>query len=393
MEVSRSVMNRAVVIASSNDDIAVPLWHALERARVHAEIIPSGPQARQALRERLLADDSRCWGVIVDAAGGGKQPIEFIRELRAAAPKLLILAALASPDLRTTKAVTAAGAWDYLIQPFDAEQIEALVRLWDRAGGESPQPGRLLCVLPARGGDGASTVALHIADAAAREHQGGGFSRKVLLVDLDFQSGDLAFRLQLAPGRTVADALEAPESSRLPFREWVCPWREVDLLAAPPANVPLRTEEVRRIPALFSSAKAAYPLVVADMPPAMYSSSREVLGLADEIYVVCTPEIASVHLARRRVEELLRIGVARDALKLVLNRAGSHAWIGAEEVGQVAGLPVSALLGNEYRAVSRAVLEGGVVARRSPLGRQFGELGREALGSRVRARVAAAASG
>jgi hypothetical protein len=80
-------------------------------------------------------------------------------------------------------------------------------------------------------------------------------------------------------------------------------------------------------------------------------------------------------------------------LKLVLNRAGSHAWIGAEEVGQVAGLPVSALLGNEYRAVSRAVLEGGVVARRSTLGQQFGELGREALGSRVRARVAAAASG
>jgi pilus assembly protein CpaE len=386
-------MNRAVVIVSSNDDMGVPLWHALERAEVRAEIIPSGPDAHQALRERVLADSGRAWGVIVDAGAGGRQPIEFIRELRAASPELFVLAALASPDLRRTKAVTEAGAWDYLIQPFDVDQIEGFVRLWDAAGGESPRPGRLVCVLPARGGDGASTVALHVADAAAREHQGRGFARKVLLVDLDFQAGDLAFRLQLAPSRTVADALEAPESSRLPFRDWVCPWQEVDVLAAPPANVAIRGEQVRRISALFSSAKSAYPLVVADMPPAMYSSSREVLGLADEVYVVCTPEIASVHLARRRVEELLRIGVARDALKLVLNRAGSHAWIGAEEVGQVAGLPVSALLGNEYRAVSRAVLEGGVVARRSTLGQQFGELGREALGSRVRARVAAAASG
>jgi pilus assembly protein CpaE len=392
MEVGKPVMNRSVVIVSSNDDIGVPLWHALERAEVRAEVIPGGPNACQALRERVLGDSGRAWGVIVDAAAGGKQPIELIRELRATSPELLILAALASPDLGRTKAVTEAGAWDYLIQPFDAEQIEGFVRLWDAAGGQSPQPGRLLCVLPARGGDGASTVALHVADAATREHQGRGFARKVLLVDLDFQAGDLAFRLQLAAGRTVADALEAPSSSRPQFRDWVCPWREVDVLAAPPANVVTHEDELQRVSGLFAAAKAQYPLVVADMPPAMYSSSRAVLGLANEVYIVCTPEIASVHLAGRRVEELLRIGVAREALKLVLNRAGSHSWIGAREVAQVVGLPVTTLLRNEYSAVSQAVLEGGVVARRSALGRQFGELGRCALGAGNGGRAASGAS-
>jgi pilus assembly protein CpaE len=235
-------------------------------------------------------------------------------------------------------------------------------------------------------------VALHVADVAAREHQGRGFARKVLLVDLDFQAGDLAFRLQLAPRRTVADALEAPESSRPHFRDWVCPWREVDVLAAPPANTAIQAVELRRIFGFLAAAKAAYPLVVADMPPAMYSSSRQVLGLADQVYVVCTPEIASVHLAHRRVEDLLRIGVAREAVKLVLNRAGSHSWIGAGEVEQVVGLPVTTRLGNEYSAVSQAVLEGGVVARRSALGRQFGELGRSVLGARLGGRAASAAS-
>jgi pilus assembly protein CpaE len=383
-------MNRAVLIISSNDDIAVPLWHALQRAQLRAEIIPYGPGAQQALRERVLADTARSWGVIVDAAGGSRPAVEFLRELRALAPQLFLLAALDAPNLRTTQAVTEAGAWDYLVHPFDTEQIEAFARLWDTAASESRTPGRLVCFLPARGGDGASTVALHVAGAAAREHQGRGFARKVLLVDMDWQAGELAFRLQLAPRRTLADALDSGNPSRPQLRDCVCPWREVDVLAAPPARATIPAGNLQRVPAWFSDARAAYPLVIADMPPPIYSSSRDVLALADDVYLVCTPEIASVHLARRRAEELLQCGVTPDRLKLLLNRAGSHPWIGAAEVGMAVGLPVSAALGNDYRGLSKAVLEGSVVPSASPLGRQFADLGREVLRGRVRAGAAAA---
>ena len=383
-------MHRAVVIVSSNEDISVPLWHALQRAGLRAEVVAGGPDAKQALRERLRADDEQVWGVIVDAADGKKQAIELLRELRATSPQLFLVAALGSPNARTTQEVVEAGARDYLIHPFDAEQIEGLERLWDTAAVEQPSPGRLVCILPARGGDGASTVALHVADAAAREHKGGAFARKVLLVELDFQAGDLAFRLRLAPDRTVADALQARDGSRSQFRDYVCAWGEVDLLSSPPAGARLCDEEHSRIQALCSSAREAYPLVVADMPPAIYSSSREVLERADEVCLVCTPEVASVHMAGRRVEELERIGVSRERLRLVLNRAGSHAWIGAGEVSQIVGLPVSTLLSNDYRALDRAVLEGGVVENRSPLGRQFRELGREVLGGSRRTRAASA---
>jgi Flp pilus assembly CpaE family ATPase len=210
-------------------------------------------------------------------------------------------------------------------------------------------------------------------------------------VELDFQAGDMAFRLRLEPNRTVADALQTI-ASRSQFRECVSTWGQVDVLAAPAAGARLRREDLGRIEALLSSAQAAYPLVVADMPPAIYSSSRQVLACADEVCLVCTPEIASVHLAGRRVEELVRIGVPRGKLRLVLNRAGSHAWMGAGEVSQIVGLPVATLLSNDYRALDRAVLQGGVVQTRSPLGRQFEELGREVLAGRGRVKAAGAAA-
>jgi Flp pilus assembly CpaE family ATPase len=311
---------------------------------------------------------------------------------------VFILAALETPDVATTQAVTKAGAWDYLVHPFDEEQIAACLRLW----GEVPSasPGRLVCFLPARGGDGASTVALHVAESAVHERSARGFAGRVLLVDLDFQAGDMAFRLRLAPQRTLGDALLTPDSAPSRWKDCVCPWGQVDVLASPPpgailANDPLSRTDPQggavadtRLAALLSSAKARYPLVVCDLPPAMHSSARAVLRLADEVCVVCTPEITSVHFARRRVEELQQAGVGVENVRLILNRTGSHAWIGVEEVAQVVGAPVSALLANDYGGLQTAILAGGVVARRSTLGRQIGELTRQTLG--VRARVAAA---
>ena len=49
---------------------------------------------------------------------------------------------------------------------------------------------------------GASTLALHAANAISRESDG-----KVLLIDFDFHSGTVAFRLRLKPEFTFADAV------------------------------------------------------------------------------------------------------------------------------------------------------------------------------------------
>jgi Flp pilus assembly CpaE family ATPase len=148
------------------------------------------------------------------------------------------------------------------------------------------------------------------------------------------------------------------------------------------------TDRSSGIAALLSSAKARYPFVVCDMPPAMYSSSPAVLQLADEVCVVCTPEITSLHFARRRVEELQQAGVGPHRISLVLNREGSHPWIGSEEANRVAGIPVSSRLANDYKGLQAAIVQGDVVARRSLLGRQIRELTRHTLGVRTRAAAA-----
>ena len=122
----------------------------------------------------------------------------------------------------------------------------------------------------------------------------------------------------------------------------------------------------------------------------MYSASRGVLAMADEVYLVCTPDIASLHIAQRRVEELQRAGLGLERLRLVLNRCGSHRWVGSEEVGLAVGIPVGMMLGNDYAALHAAAVKGDVVSPRSALGRQFDELGRRVAGVVASAKSAAA---
>jgi Flp pilus assembly CpaE family ATPase len=377
-------MHHGVLIVSANEDIAVPLWHAFERAGVRAEIVPAAEPALPFVGVRLSTARDRAWGVVVDATGRG-QGIELIRSLRESFPQVVILAALASPNLATAQAATKAGAWDYLLPPFAADPVAACLPLWGQTPALS-SPGRMVCFLPARAGDGASTVALHVAEAAVDERRARGFTGRVLLVDLDFQAGDVAFRLQLEPLGTIADALEAADFSAPQWRNWVCRFGQVDVLASPPGAV--IANESSRIAALMSSAKVGYPFVVCDMPPAMYSSSPAVLKLADEVCVVCTPEITSLHFARRRIDELREAGVASDRISLVLNREGSHAWIGSEEANRVAGVPVSLRLANDYKGLQAAIVQGEVVAHRSLLGRQIREVARHTLGVRTRAAAA-----
>ena len=132
---------------------------------------------------------------------------------------------------------------------------------------------------------------------------------------------------------------------------------------------------MRSVSAIFTSAVRTYPYVFVDFPSALHASCRDVLGLASSIYLISTPEVVSLHLARRRVNELLNLGVSQKNIHLVLNRVGSKKTLNVEDVSEVVGIPVFSSLPNDYAAVSDASLKGGLVPDDTRLGQQIASLG------------------
>lgn len=300
--------------------------------------------------------------------------VQVIRELSSANPRPAIIAAHTENSADLILGAIRAGASQYIGPPFQPEHLESILSLRPDDEADPECLGKVIAVLPARGGCGASTVALHTAAAM------GALGQKVLLVDFDFHSGSTAFQLKLKPAFTLADALERSGCLDELWPRLAHPWGGIHILAPPP-DFRLSEEELSLFPSVFASARSKYDCVVVDLPPAVYSSCRDVLMNADKIYIVCTPELISLHCARRRVEQLAQLGVAKESVGLVLNRTTRREQLSVAEVSNAVGVPVSHTLSNAYEAVNRASWKASLVPGSSELGKQFAALARQIVGA------------
>jgi Flp pilus assembly CpaE family ATPase len=241
--------------------------------------------------------------------------------------------------------------------------------------------------MPAQGGNGASTVAVHVADAircelAQRVKQNGNPAPRPLLVDFDFHAGTLPFRLHLKPQFTLLDAVKRAEVIDELWDKVATDWKGTAVLAPPPPGTRLGRKAIEHLPALFASATRIFPYVLVDLPTALYSSCRDLLISCDAVYLVSTPEVMALHLARRRVVELQALGLLAENIRLVLNRVGARRAVKSEDAAEVVGIPVIAQIENNYNAFSDACTAGDLVRPDSRPGRQLEALARSIMGDR-----------
>jgi Flp pilus assembly CpaE family ATPase len=227
---------------------------------------------------------------------------------------------------------------------------------------ESKPTGRLVTIMPAQGGSGASTTALHVAEAIARNS-----AEKVLLIDYDFHSGTTAFRLGLQPTGTLDDLLRAGSVDHSRLKKVVTAWGKLDVLV-PAAEHDAAPLQFSRLDDVVRVAMETYSTVVVDHPDALYSASRAVLKRASFIGIVCTPDISALYLVRRKRRAIAGLlGGEPRRLGLIMNRSTSWGSLDRADVERVAEAPILAALPNEYGAVRRASWQGGLVEQDSAL--------------------------
>jgi pilus assembly protein CpaE len=240
----------------------------------------------------------------------------------------------------------------------------------------TPSKGRVIAFLPAQSGNGASTVALHAACAASRE-----LHDKVLLMELDFHCSVLRLRLRLDADRSVAEILERTDNLDELWPWIIQPWNGIDLLPSPASSRRMACRSLQHLPDVVEFAASRYSTVILDLPSALMTSTRDILALTDTLYLICTPEVTSLHLARRRTSELMEMGMPQDRLHVVVNRAGSGQHLPTHDLSQVIGFPIYCSLDNDYLALNDAWEEARLLSKQVRLGRQLYELGSAIVGA------------
>ena len=376
-------MANTVIIVSPDERLSRDLLEALRQAQVGPDpTILSDYPSRGELRNIIATREDSIAAVIIDVGDPGRA-LELIREVHESFPMALPIAADINSRADSILGAMRAGAAEYLSPPFSPDQLRQVFR--ERAKKESTKRprGRVVCFMPAQGGNGASTVALHVADAVSRE-----IDKKVLLIDFDFHSGTLAFRLRLKPEFTFADAVSRTEIIDELWPSIVCSWNGLDVLASPSSSSEVPADRLTRLGDVFESASHLYPCVVIDLPNALFTSCQEVLEIADVVYLVSTAEVMSLHLARRRINRLMQLNLPMEQIKLVVNRVGSKRCLETSDLSKVVGVPIEWTISNDYAIVNEAYLKGGLVPTKLNFGERIvglrlpyhGNSGQEAAG-------------
>jgi Flp pilus assembly CpaE family ATPase len=195
----------------------------------------------------------------------------------------------------------------------------------------------------------------------------------VLLMDLDLNSGLIGFMLKLDNVYTIYDAAE--NSTKLDEHLWpqlVASIGKLDILPAGRLDPQTRVEPMQ-IRQLVSFARRFYSSICIDLSGNMEKFSLEVMQESKKIFLVCTPEIPSLHLARQKFSLLQSLDLG-DRVCVLLNRSQKRPIIGVDQIQQLLGVPVFMEFPNDYRGVHTALTTGREVDAASDLGRQFTNL-------------------
>ncbi|MEQ1868451.1 MAG: AAA family ATPase [Vicinamibacterales bacterium] len=249
-----------------------------------------------------------------------------------------------------------AGVTEVAVEPLTADTLRSSL---DRLIVPKVTPTvdtHLVAVIGAKGGVGATTVAVNLAEALARSR------RETLLIDLHVGTGDTAVFLGVAPRFTVIEALENTHRLDAAFLSGLLTKTKsgLDLLAAS-TRVPgsIDPQHVRTLLEFVHSFK---PFVILDVPRRDLAL-LESLDSTTAIFVVVNQELPTVKNAQPLVKRLQqRYG---DRVKVIVNRSDRSSEISLEDIAKAVSVPIEHVLPNDYRQAMSAANKGVPVASTS----------------------------
>ncbi|MDX2267761.1 MAG: hypothetical protein NW208_06615 [Bryobacter sp.] len=286
------------------------------------------------------------------------------------------------------RAALRAGLLECLALPLDAahlgEAIDAAEKLLAQSTDEFPNRGRVLSFLPAKPGVGASTIALNTSLAVSHLSSG-----RVLLADFDLNLGLQGFMLKLDRVHSAQEAGEHAHHIDADIWEALLVSKgKLDILGSGYMS-PGQRIETGAARDLLGFWRRNYELACLDHSGNMERYSIELLMDSEEILLVSTPEIAPLHLAKTKVNQLREYGL-HERVSLVLNRVSRRDTMTKEDVEAAVGVPVVMQIPNDYAKVELAVRKGTGVDPESPLGRRYEALASLLLKGKARRPVESA---
>ena len=268
-----------------------------------------------------------------------------------------------------------AGAREFIERPTNTtDLLEAFVRLTAaqrRTHQEGPR-GKVFSVINAKGGNGATTVAVNLGLALQSAHG------QTALVDLA-PLGHAALHMNLKPVFNVADATRNLHRMDASLLESFMTRHSGGLQLLAGTNVPAAIDpSTAEFVRLFDMLVTHFRYVVVDASSRFDAATRLIANLSETVLLVACTDVASLWSAAR-VQQYLGETGSRERVRLVLNRFRKVPGFSEADAEAAVGAKLLWRVPNQYFAVSSAIDRGTPVMdqRSSEIARCFAGLAQE----------------
>lgn len=261
--------------------------------------------------------------------------------------------------------VRAGGEW-LTCDALRRELPELLQRTKD-ASAETGEGAVVIAFLPTRGGAGNTTLVAECGVAAALA--AGKAGGRVAAIDLNVQSGALAYRLDLEPRLDFAEILNRPDrlDARLAEAFVARHGSGLDVYAGASSRIAFDEVSGRALFALVDRLAHLYDRVLVDLPALRFSWTEALLAGADGVVVTGAPDVPGLRRLTGDAALLDALGVEQRRALYAVNGCGSSMFGRIENAAEI----MRALSGREVMLIRR---DEEAMAEAADLGRPVLEL-------------------
>jgi pilus assembly protein CpaE len=221
-------------------------------------------------------------------------------------------------DIGLYRELVRRGVSDYVIAPINAlDVVRSICGLF--SSPEAKAVGRIIAIVGAKGGVGASTIAHNVAWAMARD-----LTLDSVVADLDLAFGTAGLDYNQDPPQGIADAVFSPDRVDTAFIDRLLSkcTDHLSLLAAPATLDRVYDFGVEAFDSIFDTLRATMPCIVLDVPHQWTGWTKRALVAADDILIVAAPDLANLRNTKN-IFDLLKAARPNDRLPLYcLNQVG-----------------------------------------------------------------------